>query len=105
MKKSVQALRNLLENVENAGIETREWHIIEDELDHPFITNIALIFNNQFKVAYDSIKKEIVFETTYSNQPITNEYIDHLLEIKEMLPLFQEAMDVISEEKEKEQTA
>lgn len=92
-------LKQILINLENAGIKTRGFHLIKDDIESNFIRHITLINNKRFKVEYDITKKEVIFETTYSNQPITDEYIAELMELYEMLPLLQESLDFIFQDK------
>lgn len=100
MQESLKGLKSVLQTMENAGIKTREFFLIEGDIEQSYIPYVTLINNHQFKVEYHTTKKEIAFETTYSNQPITDEYIAQMMEIKEMIPLLQQGMDYIYQEKE-----
>ena len=95
----MENLKGLLINLENAGIKTREYYLIEDDIKASYIPYVTLINNDKFKVEYQMHSKEIKFETTYSNQSITDEFIAQMMEIQEMLPLIQQAMDIVYQDK------
>ena len=100
MKNSLVALNHLLVNLENAGIKTRNFHLIEGDIESSgLIPNIGLIRNDKFEVNYNVHTKKIIFSTTYSNQPITEDFIDQITEIHEYIPLLEQAMNIIIQSK------
>lgn len=88
----MDSLKKALLYLENAGIRTNEIERIERDIESQFASEVILISNKQFKVYFDKKTKELNFETAFSNQKITDEYINTLLEIKEMVPLLEEIM-------------
>lgn len=98
MNNKLQALERVLVNLQNAGIETRHMFFvkgdIESAIESPFLfPEISLIRNDRFEVEYNVKTKEIIFSTTH--QTISEEFINQMLEIHDMLPLMKEAMDYI----------
>lgn len=90
-----KVLEVILTDLEKAGIQTRGMKNIEADIEYNSIiaTGVTIIENNDFKVVYDTENREVIFETTYSNRAITDEFIQQLLEIKGKLSLIKEVMN------------
>ena len=100
MNNKLQALERVLVNLQNAGVETRHMFFVKEDIESAIespslFPRISLIRNDNFEVEYNVQTKEIRFSTTYSNLTIDDNFVNQMLEIKEMLPLMKEAMNYI----------
>lgn len=106
MNNKLQTLEQILGNLQNAGIETRHIHLIKRDIESAWmIPKISLIRNDNFEVEYNANTKEIRFSTTYSNRTIDDNFMNQMLEIQDMLPLMEEAMNYIFDKGNSTQTA
>lgn len=99
MRDSLKSLESVLKTLENSGIEITPFHRIEREIEFKGTVFVTLIANGNFKVVYDVPSRKIEFTTMNSNRPITDAFINQVVEIKELLPLLQQGMDYIYKEK------
>lgn len=110
MDNKLQALERILGNLQNAGIETRHIYFIKGDIKSAIESawmapKISLIRNDNFEIEYNVQTKEIRFSTTHSNQIIDDNFINQMLEIQDMLPLMEEAMNYIFDKENSTHTA
>ena len=110
MDNKLQALKRVLGNLQNAGIETRHMFFIKEDIKSTIesptlVPKISLIKNDNFEVEYNVRTKEIRFSTTHSNQTIDDNFINQMIEVWDMLPLMEEAMNYIFDKENSTHTA
>lgn len=88
----MKELQRIIHNINNAGIETKPFPLIElDALTYGRV-NITIIDNSVFELFYGKESQEITFRTKFAYRMITEKFLSEAMEIQDIIPLLREAL-------------
>lgn len=83
----MKSLEKLLMNLENAGVKTKNIHMIQFYINSP-LPYVMIINNREFHLSYEKASGKMDFMAFVRDE-------DRISEIKEMIPLFKKGLDEI----------
>lgn len=82
----MKQIKKVVKQLEEAGMFVRNINVIEGEYNSTFYGDVVILHDDNFSLEYNKRIEQFILQTTFSNQTITNDWIQKLNTIYNLIP-------------------